>query len=352
MLVLGIAEEYGHTACALLKDGDILHTTETDIGQALQAAGINPADVESFCYFEKPVLRLERHIESYLANAPRAMDSFCTVMPELVRSTLFKKRDLVRRLQALGISSPRDKILFSDHITSLCAEAFYPAPHEQAAILCLDDAGEWAGTAVAIGDGNRITIERELPYPHSLGLLMAVFASYLNIRREDIGVLARQGQPTYARMMARSLIDLKQDGSFRINQIYVDYAAGGAWTTPALHDLLGGAPRGENEEISRKHCNIAASVMTIITQAVSQMVHMIARDYRGLHALCVTGRVANEEMVRDKIMRDHAFDHVDIRSDAGSRTLATGAALAGFYLHHGTPRDVMFHRNLPTAIAK
>lgn len=352
MIVMGIADTDGKTACALLKDGDIVYAGHTDIAHTLQATGIEASQVDSFCYFEKPVLRLERVIESHLARAPRSMESFRRTMPELMYSALFKKRDLLRRIRGNGPAVPRDKILFADHITSLCAEAFYPSPHEHAAILCLDDTGEWSGTAVAMGDGNKITVERELPYPHSLGLLMGACASYLNIKREDIGVLAQQGDASYARMMARSLIDLKQDGSFRLNQFYFDYAAGGAWTTPALHELLGGPPRGDHEEIDRKHCNIAASVMDIVAQAASLMVHMIARDFRGAHTLCVAGRLAQEDIVRNRIMRDHAFDHVDIRPDAGTIALATGAALAGFYLHHETPRDVMFHRNLPTAVAK
>lgn len=352
MLVLGIADHNGPEAYALVKGGDILYAGQDGLIEKLRDEGITSGDIDCFCYFEKPLLRLEREIESHLAHAPRSFAGFCKTMPHKISRSLFAKRRILDLLAPIDPSATKDRILFSDHILSLCAEAFYPSFHEQAMILCLDHGGEWSGTAIARGDGHHIIVEREIPYPHSLGLFLEAFASYLNVPRTRLGELARQGQATYSRVVSRNLIDLKPDGSFRLNQSCFDYAAGGEWTSREMHDIFGQGPRNLDEPLGQKHYNIAASVMAVVAQAAALMVHMIAREFRGVHALCVTGTLAGEEIVRERILRDSLFDHVDIRPDAGNRTLAIGAALAAVYAHHETPRDVMFLRDLPTRIAK
>ncbi len=364
MIVLGIAEQDNFSSYALIKNGDVLYASEpqpnayppTAVETALATYNIGTDKIDSFCYFEKPLLRLERAIESHLSHAPRSFQNFQREIPKLSKDCIFKKRDLARTLHQVfpqkTKSSIKSKILFSNHILSLCSQAFYPSSYEQAAVLCLDDMGEWAGTAIAIGNGNEINIEKEIPYPHSLGYFLDAFSSYLSVPRDQMSALAKQGEPTYARMMSRSLIDLKPDGSFRLNQFYFGYAAGEDTTTESLHELLGDPPRQEGESFTQKHKNIAASVAAIISQAVSLIIHAIARDYRGIHNLCVTGKILQEDFVRDRILRDHSFDSVEIKSAYSAQTLAIGAALAAYYCHHNNPRDVMFLQNLPTAVRR
>lgn len=353
MVILGIADKNESPCYVLLRDGDLLGSS-TDPATAL--AGIGFEEIDAIAYYQKPYLALERALETFLASAPRSLSPFRHDMPRLIKDTVYKKRTLTARIGAVYPQTDRRsiaaKLLFSDQTSCLCAQAFYPSAHEEAVILCLDDTAEWSGTAVALGQGSTLTIEREISYPHSLGLFMEAFAAYLGIARADLGALAKQGEPTYARMLARSVIDIKQDGSFLINQFYFDYASGGAWTNAALHDLLGGLPRAAEEGLAQRHRNIAASIMAIVAEVAARMVHAIARDYRGIHTLCVTGCVSNEAIVQERIMHDHPFDYVDIPQTQGNPAWAGGAALMAYYMHYKNPRDVMFLQNLPTAARK
>lgn len=353
MLVLGIADKNELACFALLRDGDIVRSSN-DPAEAVADIGFE--DIDAIAYYQKPYLALERALETHLSFAPSSLHAFRRDIPRLIAQTVYKKRTLVSKISALYPHIDKKfiaaKFLFSDQTSSLCAQAFYPSPYEEAAVLCLDDSGEWSGTAVALGQGSNLTIEREISYPHSLGLFMEVFAAYLGIARADLGVLAKQGEATYARMLARSVIDIKQDGSFLLNQFYFDYAAGGAWTNAALHDLLGGLPRTPEEPLTQKHHNIAASIMAIVAEIAARMIHAIARDFRGIHTLCVTGAVSHEAIVQERILRDHPFDHVDIAQSQGNPAWAGGAALMAYYTHYKNPRDVMFLQNLPTALRK
>jgi carbamoyltransferase len=330
MLILGVSD-IDCLGFSLVQDGH-----SVDMPQYL------PETIDSIVYAGKPYLTLARTVETHIALAPKMLPAFCRDMPRLIRETVYKKRDLIRQISTYLPPSSSQKILFADRQTCLCADAFYPTRHEEAAVLCLDDMDEWASASIAIGKGAGLTIEQEILYPHSLGFLMDAFADYIGVDRARMDRLASEGEPTYARMLARSVIDIKQDGSFLLNQHYFDYAKGGDWTNEALHDLMGGAARFINEPIDQRHRNIAASVMAITGQIASLMVHAIAREYRGMHNLCVTGSVVHEHSVRKRIVRDHAFDHVDISCNTGNQALSNGAALAGYYMHHKRSRDIMF----------
>ena len=339
MIILGIADKAGEDcAYTFLKNGDITATTN-----ALSDIVFEKPDC--IAYYKKPFLALERALETHMAHAPKGLQKFCNEMPQNIREAWGIKKTLTREIRSIWPEWDRKdlnrNILFSDEQLSLCAQAFYPTPYEEAAVLCIDDGGEWGCTSIALGQGSQLNIDKEITYPHSLGLFIDSFCAYLDMTREQFTALAQNGEPTYARMMMRNVVDLKGDGSYAINQGYFGYAAGADMTTETLHDLLGGAPRAD-EEINQRHRNIAASAMEIVQQAASQMVRAIARDYRGIHTLCIAGSIGRDALVRERILRDHSFDRVSFSALGGNKALASGAALVAYYIHHKHPRDTMF----------
>lgn len=339
MIILGIADKPGQDpAYYLLKNGDMAATANALSNNAFEKP-------DYIAYYRKPFLALERLLETHIIHAPNALQKFCREMPPAISGALGIKNKLVREIASAwpecSAKDLKNKILFSDEQLSLCAQAFYPTPYEEAAVLCIDDGGEWGCTSIALGQGSSLSIDKEITYPHSLGLFIDSFCAYLNVPRAEFGAIAITGEPTHTRMLARNVIDLKGDGSYAINQSYFESVAGTHMTSDALHDLLGNAPRTD-ETIDQRYRNIASSVMEIVMQAASQMVRAIARDYRGIHTLCITGSIGRDDMVRERILRDHSFDRVSFSALDGNKALASGAALAAYYIHHNHPRDIMF----------
>jgi carbamoyltransferase len=356
--ILGISAFYHDSAAALVVDGEIEAAAQEErftrvrhdasfpraaIGACLDEAGIGIGDIDYFVFYEKPFLKFERLLETYLAFAPRGFASFCTAMPVWLKEKLFQKEMLVKELGKLGaLKHLNRRLLFTEHHQSHAASAFFPSPFEEAVVLTLDGVGEWATATVAVGRGNELRIEKELRFPHSLGLLYSAFTYYMGFKVNSgeykVMGLAPYGEPRFKQLILDKILDLKPDGTFRLDQSYFDYCTGLAMTNKRFADLFGQPQRKpEVEPLTQFHMDIAASVQAITEEVVLCLTRALAREY-AFPNLCLAGGVALNCVGNGKILRDGAFRDIWIQPAAGDAGGALGAALAAWHGEFGNPR--------------
>ena len=357
MLVLGISAFYHDSAAALVRDGRIVAAAQEErfsrrkhdarfprnaIEYCLREAGIALGDVERVAFYDKPFVKFERLLETYLAFAPRGFASFRMAIPLWLREKLFLKDLLVRELKRNAPDFPWDqRLLFSEHHLSHAASAFYPSPFDRAAILTLDGVGEWTTTSLAEGDGNGIRILREIHFPHSLGLLYSAFTYYtgfkVNSGEYKLMGLAPYGEPKYAQLIHDHLIDLKPDGTFRLNLDYFNYCTGLTMTNRRFDEVFGGPPRRPEEPLTQHHMDLAASIQAVTEEAMLRLTRSVARE-TGAENLCLAGGVALNCVANGEVLRDGRFKRIWIQPAAGDAGGALGAALAAYHGFAGQPR--------------
>jgi len=348
--VLGISAYYHDSAAALLRDGEIVAAAQEErftrrkhdasfphnaAAYCLAEAGISAAELDHVAFYDKPFLKFERLLETYLAFAPRGFRSFRIAIPLWLREKLFLKDLLVRELKKLDKKASWDeRLLFGEHHLSHAASAYYPSPFDEAAVLTLDGVGEWATSSLAIGRGNQLEVQREIHFPHSIGLLYSAFTYYtgfkVNSGEYKVMGLAPYGEPKYADLILKHLVDLKEDGSFRLDQSYFDYCTGLTMTNDRFAELFGGPRRKSEELLTQKHMDLAASVQKVTEEVMLRLTRSLARE-TGMKNLCLAGGVALNCVANGKILRDGAFENIWIQPAAGDAGGALGAALSTWY---------------------
>ena len=357
MYVLGISAFYHDSAAALVTDGRIVAAAQEErftrkkndagfprnaIQYCLDEAEIGPADIDHVVFYDKPFLKFERLLETYLAFAPRGFKSFRMALPIWLKEKLFQKRLLRQELERFAPDCDWDKrLLFGEHHQSHAASAFFASPFDEAAVLTMDGVGEWATTSLAFGRGNTLDMVREIHFPHSLGLLYAAFTAYTGFRVNSgeykMMGLAPYGEPLFAQKILDNLIDVKPDGSFRLDQSYFNYCTGLSMTSPKFHALFGGEPRAETDPLTQRDMDLAASIQAVTDDIVLRLTRSIAAETSAKH-LCLAGGVALNCVANGKIVRDGKFDTVWVQPAAGDAGGALGAALAAYHLYLGQPR--------------
>ena len=360
MRILGISAYYHDSAAALLIDGRPIAAAQEErftrqkhdpsfpinaIGYCLDEAGLTIDDVDHIAFFEKPLLKFERLLETYLAQAPRGFSSFRTAMPVWLKDKLFQKVNLVKALEPLSGSGKRsvieEKLLFADHHQSHAASAFFPSPFDEAVVLTMDGVGEWATTSVAIGRGSSLETIKELHWPHSLGLLYSAFTYYTGFRVNSgeykVMGLAPYGVPRYVERIKKHLIDIKPDGTFWLDQSYFNYASGLTMTSDKFHRLFGSSPRDPDARLTQRHMDLAASVQKVTEDVMLAMTRNLAEKYK-IKNLCLAGGVALNCVANGKVLRDKAFDQVFVQPAAGDAGGALGAAYAAHCTFAEQPR--------------
>jgi carbamoyltransferase len=367
MRVLGISAFYHDSAAALIEDGRIVAAAQEErftrkkfdanyprhaIAYCLGAGNAALADIDYVAFYDKPFLKFERLLETYLAFSPRGFASFRMAMPLWLREKLFLKSLLADELKELDLDFDWEKrLVFSEHHLSHAASAFYPSPFDRAAVLTMDGVGEWATTSAAIGDGSKLAITKEIHFPHSLGLLYAAFTYYtgfkVNSGEYKVMGLAPYGTPRFAQKIYDHLIDLKPDGSFRLNLDYFNYCAGLTMTNEQFDELFGAPPRKPEAWLEQRDMDLAASVQAVIEEAVLRLTRSLAMD-TGEKNLCLAGGVALNCVANGKVLREGRFDNIWVQPAAGDAGGALGAALAIYHLHADRPRVVA---NTPDGMA-
>ena len=356
MLVLGLSAYYHDSAAALLRDGAIAAAAQEErftrikhdagfpsraVRYCLQEAGVALDDVDAIVFYEKPFLKFERLLETYLATAPRGFRSFRAAMPIWTKQKLFQKRTLRKALEGLGGSRIESRLLFAEHHQSHAASAFFPSPFDDAVVVTMDGVGEWATTSVCVGQGNALQTHKEIRFPHSLGLLYSAFTYYtgfkVNSGEYKVMGLAPYGEPKYAQRIRDHLIDVKPDGSFHVAQEYFDYATGLTMTNARFHDLFGGAPRRPESPLAQRDMDLAASVQAVTEDVVARLTTSAAKE-TGQRNLCLAGGVALNCVANGKLKRSRAFDGIWVQPAAGDAGGALGAAYAAWHQHYERPR--------------
>ena len=357
MYVLGISAFYHDSAAALVTDGRIVAAAQEErftrkkndsgfphhaIRYCLGEAGIELGAVDYVVFYDKPFLKFERLLETYLAFAPRGLSSFRIALPIWIKEKLFQKRLLRKELERFASDYDCDKrLLFTEHHQSHAASAFFPSPFEEAAVLTMDGVGEWATTSLALGRSISLEMVKEIHFPHSLGLLYAAFTAYTGFRVNSgeykMMGLAPYGEPRYAQKIFDHLIDVKPDGSFRLDQSYFNYCTGLSMTSSRFHALFGGEPRNENDPLTQREMDLAASIQTVTDEVVLRLTRSIAAQ-TGAKDLCLAGGVALNCVANGKIVRDGKFERVWVQPAAGDAGGALGAALAAYHLYLNQPR--------------
>ena len=357
--ILGISAFYHDSAACLLKDGKILAAAQEErftrkkhdpsypyhaIDFVLKYSNLKLSEVDQIVFFEKPFLKFERLLETYVAFAPRGFISFAKAMPLWIKEKLFQKNFLFNKLKVHDKDYKSDQnIFFSDHHLSHAASAFFPSPFEEAIVLTADGVGEWATTTVAVGKENNLEIKKEIHFPHSLGLLYSAFTYYtgfkVNSGEYKLMGLAPYGKPVYEDKI-KKLVDIKEDGTFRLDQKYFNYATGLTMTNNKFDDLFGQKPRDpRNEKITQFHMDIAASIQKITEEIMIKLSKSIRKDY-GIKNLCLAGGVALNCVANGKILKEKIFDNIWIQPAAGDAGGSLGAALALWYIEQGNKRDI------------
>ncbi len=359
MLILGISAYFHDSAAALLRDGEIVAAAQEErfsrikhdarfpeaaIRYCLTQAGARLSEVDHIVFFEKPFLKFERLLETYLAFAPRGLKSFATSMPIWLRDKIFQKKLLKDALLAIEPGFvPRHPLKFSEHHLSHAASAFYPSPFERALVLTMDGVGEWATTTMALGHGRELDILREIHFPHSLGLLYSAFTTYCGFRVNSgeykLMGLAPYGKPIYADKIRQHLVDIKADGSFRLNLDYFDYCTGLTMTSARFHTLFGGAPRAPEAALEKRHLDLAASIQLVLEEIVLAMAINL-REQTGESRLCLAGGVALNCVANGRLLREAGFESIWIQPAAGDAGRALGAALSCWHRQLEHPRRV------------
>ncbi len=358
MRILGVSAFYHDSAAALVDDGDIVAAAQEErftrkkhdprfpanaIEYCLAEAGLRLNEVDYVVFYDKPFLKFERLVETYLAFAPRGLRSFQMALPLWIREKLFQKwllRDELKRFGE-GFDAER-RLLFTEHHLSHAASAFFPSPYDEALVLTMDGVGEWATTSAAVGRGNHLEIIKEIHFPHSLGLLYSSFTYYtgfkVNSGEYKLMGLAPYGRPRYAQAIFEHLIDCKPDGSFRLNLDYFNYCTGLTMTNSKFDGLFGGPARKPAEPLTDRHMDLAASVQAVLEEVVLRMVRSLKNE-SGARNLCLAGGVALNCVANGKLQRERLFDGIWIQPAAGDAGGALGAALAAYHQFCGHARN-------------
>ena len=357
--ILGISAFYHDSAACILKDGKIIAAAQEErftrkkhdssypynsIEFVLNFANLNLSEVDQIVFFEKPFLKFERLLETYVAFAPKGFGSFSKAMPLWIKEKLFQKNLLFNNLRKHDEKYNSDKnIFFSDHHLSHAASAFFPSPFNEAIVLTADGVGEWATTTVAIGKGNELNIEKEIHFPHSLGLLYSAFTYYLGFKVNSgeykLMGLAPYGNPIYEDKILK-LIDIKKDGTFRLDQKFFNYATGFTMTNDKFNKLFDHKPRdSKTEKISQFHMDLAASIQKVTEDIMVKLARSIQSEYK-IKNLCLAGGVALNCVANGKILKKNIFDNIWVQPAAGDAGGALGAALALWYVEQKNKREV------------
>jgi len=358
MRILGISAFCHDSAAALIEDGRIVAAAQEErftrkkhdasfprnaVGYCLQAGGVKLSDVDHIAFYDKPFLKFERLLETYIAMAPKGFRSFQMAIPLWLKEKLFQKSLLRKKLREFDEEIVGEKLLFTEHHLSHAASAFFPSPFEKAVVLTMDGVGEWATTSAAIGEGNRLEIFQEIHFPHSLGLLYSALTYYtgfkVNSGEYKVMGLAPYGEPKYTRLILDHLIDLKPDGSFRLDMSYFDYCTGLTMINERFAKLFGAPVRTPDKLLTPFHMDVAASIQAVLDEAVLRLTRSLA-SRSGARNLCLAGGVALNCVANGKVLRDGKFDRIWIQPAAGDAGGAVGAALAAYHQFKGKPRTV------------
>lgn len=358
MRILGISGLYHDSAAALVVDGRIEAAAQEErftrrkhdaefpkhaVEYCLSVAGCGLDELDAVVFYDKPFIKFERLLETYLSFAPRGFTSFRMAMPLWLREKLFQKQIIAKELKKLSPGFDVEKLLFTEHHLSHAASAFYPSPFEEAAVLTMDGVGEWATMTLAIGKGNDLKVHKELHFPHSLGLLYSAVTYYIGFKVNSgeykVMGLAPYGTPRFAKLMLEKLVDLKEDGSFQLDQSYFNYGVGLTMTNDRFAALFGEPVRKPEQLLTQFHMDMAASIQAVTEEIVLRLARSI-RAETGQKNLCLAGGVALNCVANGKLLREGLFDGLWIQPAAGDAGGALGAALAGYHLFHGKPREV------------
>jgi carbamoyltransferase len=358
MNILGISAFYHDSAAALVQKGEVVAAAQEErftrvrhdsafpaqsVKYCLEAGGVTLKDIDHVVFYDKPFLKFERLLETYLALAPRGFRSFAAAFPVWSREKLFQREmlrdDLARHMPGVDVSN---KLMFTEHHQSHAASAFYPSPFKTAAILTMDGVGEWTTTSAGLGDGNTINIHREIHFPHSLGLLYSAFTYYLGFKVNSgeykVMGLAPYGEPKYAQLIRDHLIEIKPDGSFRLDLDYFEYCTGLRMTNARFDKLFGAPPRSAEDKLTQREMDIAASIQLVTEEAVGLLVENTVKRF-GVRNLCLAGGVALNCVANGRVLRSGKVDRLWIQPAAGDAGGAVGAALAAYHHHLGKPRN-------------
>ncbi|MBO8232705.1 hypothetical protein CU311_08340 [Prochlorococcus marinus str. MU1402] len=354
--IIGLSCYYHDSAAALIKNGEIIAAAQEErfsrkkhdsrfpknaVSYCLKSQGIDLSDVKEVVYYEKPLLTFERLLETYLGAAPRGGRSFVSAMQVWLKEKLFLKTELKKNLKEVQKlfgtdSTDIPNLLFSEHHLSHAAAAFYPSPLDKAVILCMDGVGEWATTSAWIGKGKNIEPLWEISFPHSLGLLYSAFTYYcgfkVNSGEYKLMGLAPYGEPRYVSKIKDNLIDIKEDGTFRLDISYFKYHRGFRMTGRKFHKLFGRSPRQVESELSQFHMDLAASIQVVTEEIVVKLAKSL-REETGINNLCLAGGVALNCVVNGKLLQEKIFDEIWIQPASGDAGSAIGAALVGWHQH-------------------
>ena len=358
MYILGISAFYHDSAACLLKDGEIVAAAQEErftrkkhdqsfpnnaIKYCLEQVNISASQIDNVVFYEKPFVKFERLLETYLAFAPRGFRSFAKAMPLWIKDKLFQKSALISELKATLDEDINwnERLLFSEHHLSHAASAFYPSPFESAAVLTLDGVGEWTTTSLSVGKGSELKVLKEIHFPHSLGLLYSAFTYYtgfkVNSGEYKIMGLAPYGEPRFADLIKEKLISVAEDGSFKLDMSYFNYATGLTMTNNKFNILFGGLPRSPETELTQREMDLAASIQKVTEEIVIKLAKGISKE-TGEKNLCLAGGVALNCVVNGILLRKKVFDNIWIQPAAGDAGGALGAALSIWYLHHKKKR--------------
>ncbi len=356
MRVLGISAFYHDSAAAVVEDGRIVAAAQEErftrkkhdssfpknaIAYCLGEAGARLDNLDHIVFYDKPFLKFERLMETYIALAPRGFRSFRMAIPLWLKEKLFQKSMLKRELKQFAKRFDIARLLFCEHHLSHAASAFYPSPFENAVVLTMDGVGEWATTSAAMGSGKNLEVFQEIHFPHSLGLLYSAFTYYtgfkVNSGEYKVMGLAPYGEPKYKNLILDNLIDLKADGSFRLDLSYFDYCTGLTMTNERFSALFGQPVRAPDKPLSEFHMDVAASIQAVLDEAVVRLTNKLAKK-TGAKNLCLAGGVALNCVANGKVLRKRAFENIWIQPAAGDAGGALGAALAAVHLYKGQPR--------------
>ncbi len=362
MRVLGISAFYHDSAAALIEDGHLVGAAQEErftrkkpdsgfpqqaVQYCLDEAGIKLQDVDYVAFYDKPFLKFERLLETYLAYAPRGFQSFRMAMPLWLKEKLFQKtllRDEMKHWQP--DFDWHKRLLFGEHHQSHAASAFFPSPYEEAAVLCMDGVGEWATTSLALGQGNKLEMLKEIHFPHSLGLLYSAFTYYtgfkVNSGEYKVMGLAPYGAPKFKDLILDKIVDLKEDGTFRLDQQYFDYCTGLRMTNEKFGELFGGQARKPEELLTQHHMDLAASVQAVTEEIVIRLARSVRKE-TGARNICLAGGVALNCVANGKLLRENLFDGIWVQPAAGDAGGAVGAAYAAYHGYLGQGRKLNGH---------
>lgn len=363
MRILGISAFYHDSAAALVEDGTIVAAAQEErfsrkkhdarfpqhaIRSCLQLGGTDLGGIDHVVFYDKPLLKFERLLETYFSYAPAGVTSFLKAMPVWLKEKLYLKNMLRKELAALGgmKESQLPRLMFSEHHQSHAASAFFPSPFERAAVLCLDGVGEWATTSAWLGQGHELKALWEIDFPHSLGLLYSAFTYYtgfkVNSGEYKLMGLAPYGEPRYVNQIFDNLMDLKPDGTFRLNLEYFNYPVGLTMTGRRFHQLFGGPPRTPEHEIGQKEMDLARSIQAVTEEVVLRLARTMKKELEVNH-LCMAGGVALNCVANGRVLRESGMDEVFVQPASGDAGGALGAALAVWHQYHDKPRTVQPH---------